>query len=110
MIKEFLTFKMGGQLILIIMSFDSYTSEYGTSTKQRFRYLDQYKRMDCDNTALHIGTLVSVQIIYSSIRTVRQTVQMLQVPFVNHSSCVHFWHSNGFPLLSVLPFRVTYFE
>ena len=92
------------------MSFDSYTSEYGTSTKQRFRYLDQYKRMDCDNTALHIGTLISVQIIYSSIRTVRQTVQMLQVPFVNHSSCVHFWHLNGFPLLSVLPFRVTYFE
>lgn len=73
MIKEFFTFKMGGQLtcILIIMSFDSYTSEYGTSTKQRFRYLDQYKRMDCDNTALHIGTLISVQIIYSSIRTVR---------------------------------------
>lgn len=71
------------------MSFDSYTSEYGTSTKQRFRYLDQYKRMDCDNTALHIGILISVQIIYSSIRTVRQTVQMLQVPFVNHSSCVH---------------------
>ena len=53
------------------MSFDSYTSEYGTSTKQRFRYLDQYKRMDCDNTALHIGTLISVQIINSSIRTVR---------------------------------------
>lgn len=71
MIKEFFTFKMGGQLILIIMSFDSYTSEYGTSTKQRFRYLDQYKRMDCDNTVLHIGTLISVQIIYSSIRTVR---------------------------------------
>ena len=71
MIKEFFTFKMGGQLILIIMSFDSYTSEYGTSTKQRFGYLDQYKRMDCDTTALHIGTLISVQIIYSSIRTVR---------------------------------------
>ena len=67
MIKEFFTFKMGGQLILIIMSFDSYTSEYGTSTKQRFRYHDQYKRMDCDNTALHFGTLISVQIIYSSI-------------------------------------------
>ena len=71
MIKEFFTFKMGGQLILIIMSFDSYTSEYGTSTKQRFRYHDQYKRMDCDNTALYFGTLISVQIIYSSIRTVR---------------------------------------
>ena len=49
----------------------------------------------------------TVQIIYSPIRTVRQTIHMLQGPFINHSSSVCFSRSNGFPLVSVLPFRVT---
>ena len=50
----------------------------------------------------------TVQIIYSSVRTVRQTVRTLQGPFVNLSSSVHFYRSNGFPLVSVLPFTVTF--
>ena len=50
----------------------------------------------------------TVQIIYSPVRTVRQTVRTLQGPFVNRSSSVPFCRSNGFPLVSVLPFTVTY--
>ena len=50
----------------------------------------------------------TVQIIYSPIRTVRQTVRTLQGPFVNRSSSVRFCRSNGFPLVSVLPFTVTF--
>ena len=49
----------------------------------------------------------TVQIIYSSVRTIRQTVRTLQGPFVNRSSSVRFCCSNGFPLVSVLPFTVT---
>ena len=50
----------------------------------------------------------TVQIVYSSVRTVRQTVRTLQGPFVNRSSSVRFCCSNGFPLVSVLPFTVTF--
>ena len=45
---------------------------------------------------------------YSPVRTVRQTVRTLQGPFVNRSSSVRFCRSNGFPLVSVLPFTVAY--
>lgn len=39
---------------------------------------------------------------------VRQTVQTLQGLLVNHSSSMPFCHLNGFPLVSVLPQRVTF--
>ena len=51
----------------------------------------------------------TVQIIYSPVQTVRQTVPTLQRPFVNRSLSVRFCHWNGFPLVSVLPFTVTFY-
>lgn len=48
------------------------------------------------------------QIIYLPVQMVRQTVQMPQGLFINRLSSVCFCYSNSFPLVSVLPFRVTY--
>ena len=53
-----------------------------------------------------IGTVrQSVWKIYSSIWMVSQTVRTLCRPFINGSLSVRFSHSNGFLLVSVLPFQ-----
>ena len=47
--------------------------------------------------------------IYSSVRTVSQTARTLCRPFLNCSLSVRFSHSNGFLLVSVLPFQLHLF-
>ena len=48
----------------------------------------------------------AVQIIIHGVRTVNQTVRTIYEPFDNCSSSVCFCRSNGFPLMSILPFTV----